>query len=153
MSVDADAEILALLPRDPAQAERWFLNRKQAAEAKAFDGARWDALARPDYLPEKDALITIGVDGARYVDALGIIATEVATGFQWPVGIWERPLRAGRDYEHPFDEIDGAMQDAFDEWNVWRIYIDPQYIDYLVEIWQGRWGEKKVFSWPTNRAK
>jgi hypothetical protein len=30
-------EIVALLPRDPAQAERWFLNRKRAGEARAFD--------------------------------------------------------------------------------------------------------------------
>ena len=148
-----DAEILALLPRDPAQAERWFLNRKQAAEAKAFDAARWDALARPAALPEPGALIVIGVDGARYIDALAVIATEVTTGFQWPIGIWERPPLATRDYEHPFDEVDGAMRDAFETYDVWRIYIDPQYIDYLVEIWHGRWGEKRVFAWPTNRPR
>jgi hypothetical protein len=39
-----EAEIKALLPRDPAQAERWFLNRKEAAEAKAFSGEKWDEL-------------------------------------------------------------------------------------------------------------
>jgi hypothetical protein len=55
------------------------------------------------------------------------------------VGIWERPLSAPHDYEHPFDEVDGAMVDLFEEFDVWRVYIDPQYIDYLVEIWQGRW--------------
>jgi hypothetical protein len=32
-----DAEIRRFFPRDPAQAERWFLNRKNAAEGKAFD--------------------------------------------------------------------------------------------------------------------
>lgn len=148
-----EAEILALLPRDPAQAERWFLNRKQAAEAKAFNGARWDELHRDGYMPAKGSLIVIGVDGARYVDALAVIATEVTTGFQWPIGIWERPAWAGEDYEHPFGEIDAAVQDAFDEWNVWRMYIDPQYIDYLVEIWHGRWGDKRVFTWPTNRLR
>jgi hypothetical protein len=74
------SEIKALIPRDPAQAERWFLNRKQAAEAKAFDGARWDELATPDYRPERGRWWTVGVDGARYVDALAIVATEVAYG-------------------------------------------------------------------------
>jgi hypothetical protein len=147
------SEISALIPRDPAQAERWFLNRKQAAEAKAFDGARWDELAKPDYRPERGSLVVVGVDGARYVDALAIVATEVATGFQWPVGIWERPVSAGHDYEHPFDEVDGAMVDLFEEFDVWRVYIDPQYIDYLVEIWQGRWSDKRIFSWPTNRPR
>jgi hypothetical protein len=148
-----DAEILALLPRDPAQAERWFLNRKQAAEAKAFNGVKWDELAKPGYFPEPDSLIVIGVDGARYVDALAVVATEVATGFQWPLGIWERPLHATDDYEHPFDEVDGAMQDAFEAFNVWRVYVDPQYIDYLLEIWLGRWGEKRIIPWLTNRLR
>jgi hypothetical protein len=32
-----DGEIVALLERDPAQAERWFLNRKRAGESAAFD--------------------------------------------------------------------------------------------------------------------
>jgi hypothetical protein len=148
-----DTEIAALLPRDPAQAERWFLNRKNAAEAKAFDHARWDELERGDYMPEPGALIGIGVDGARYEDALAIVGTEIATGFQWPVGIWERPASAGHDYEHPFGEVDAAMQDAFERFNVWRVYIDPQYIDYLVEIWQGRWGDKRIFEWLTNRLR
>jgi hypothetical protein len=148
-----DAEILALLPRDPAQGERWFLNRKQAAEAKAFSGTRWAELAKPEYFPARDSLIVIGVDGARYVDALAIIATEVTTGFQWPIGIWERPHGAPENYEHSFAEVDGAVQDAFDQFNVWRMYIDPQYIDYLVEIWHGRWGEKRIFEWPTNRPR
>lgn len=147
-----EAEIRALLPRDPAQAERWFLNRKQAAEAKAFDGARWDELERA-YMPESGALIVIGVDGARYQDALGIVATEVESGFQWPIGIWERPIDAAHDYEHPFGEIDAALLDAFEQFDVWRVYIDPQYIDYLVEIWQGRWGDKRIFEWPTNRPR
>lgn len=147
-----EAEIKALLPRDPAQAERWFLNRKQAAEAKQFDPARWDELVN-EYMPGAGSLVSIGVDGARYHDALAIIATEINTGFQWPVGIWERPDWAKDDYEHPFDEVDGAMVDVFESFDVWRVYIDPQYIDYLVEIWQGRWGDKKIFPWPTNRPR
>jgi hypothetical protein len=104
-------------------------------------------------MPPDRALIAIGVDGARYVDALAIVATEISTGFQWPIGIWERPAGAPHSYEHPFDEVDGAMRDTFEQWDVWRVYIDPQYIDYLVEAWEGRWGEKRVFEWPTNRPR
>jgi hypothetical protein len=44
----------------------------------------------------------IGVDGARFADALGIVATDVESGFQWPLGVWERPeSSAPDDYEHP----------------------------------------------------
>lgn len=147
-----DAEIEALLPRDPAQAERWFLNRKHAAEGKAFSGERWDELPRPFEAPP-GSLIVIGVDGARFVDALALIATQVESGHQWPLGIWERPQAAPDDYEHPFHAVDGAMVEAFERFDVWRAYVDPQYIDYLLEKWQGRWGEKRVLPWHTNRPR
>ncbi|MGH3029263.1 MAG: hypothetical protein ACRDNE_00575 [Gaiellaceae bacterium] len=145
-----DAEILALLPRDPAQAERWFLNRKQAGEAKAFRGAVWDKLGLEVSTPE-GSFIVVGVDGARFVDALGLIATDIESGFQWPLGIWERPPAPPDGYEHPFDQVDGAMLDAFDDFDIWRVYVDPQWIDHLLEKWQGRWGKKRVLAWLTNR--
>jgi hypothetical protein len=149
-----DSEIRALLPRDPAQAERWYLNRKQAAEAKAFSGERWDnELAKPGLIVPDDSLIVIGVDGARFVDALAMVATHVESGHQWPLGIWERPESAPHDYEHPFDQVDGAMQDAFEQFDVWRVYVDPQYIDYLLEKWQGDHGDKRVIPWYTNRPR
>jgi hypothetical protein len=147
-----EAEILALLPRDPAQAERYFLNRKRAAESAAFVLSAWDE-RKTDHIPAPKALITLGVDGARFADALAIIATEVETGHQWPIGIWERPPSAPEDYEHPLDEVDGAMIDVFDHFDVWRAYIDPQYIETLVDRWKGRWGEKRVIAWLTNRPK
>lgn len=149
-----DAEILALIPRDPAQAERWFLNRKQSPEGKAFSGEAWDDLAS-EHRPDPGALIVLGIDGARFVDALAVIATEVETGFQWPIGIWERPLDAAENYEHPFDEVDGAVSEAVEGFAVWRIYADPGSstgnIEPLVEKWQGRWSDKKVIRWLMSR--
>jgi hypothetical protein len=156
-----ESEVLALLPRDPAQAERWFCNRKRSPEAAAFPADRVDELVKRDAIPEpaprrrptRRALITVGVDGARFVDALAAVATDVASGHQWPIGIWERPEAAPDDYEHPLGEIDGAVSETFEEYDVWRIYIDPQYIDHLVEMWQGRWGENRVIKWLTNRPR
>lgn len=149
-----ETEIEALLPRDPAQAERWFLNRKHASEGKAFDHARWDARKDVERVVEEQSLIVIGVDGARFRDALAIVATDVETGHQWPLGIWERPDWAtADDYEHPADEIEGVMIDAFERFEVWRAYVDPQHIDHLLTRWQGRWGDKVVVPWFTNRPK
>jgi len=151
-----DSEILSLLPRDPAQAERWFLNRKQSPEGKAFSGDAWDACAS-DHRASAGALVVLGIDGARFVDALAVIATEVETGFQWPIGIWQRPENAPENYEHSLDEVDGAVSEAVETYSVWRIYIDPGSstgnIDPLVEKWQGRWGAQKVIAWLMNRPK
>lgn len=149
-----EGEIEALLARGEAsQAERFFLNRKLAGEDAAFAPGLIEKHVDRKYTAPDKALVTIGVDGARFVDALGIVATDVKTGFQWPLGIWERPPHAPDDYEHPVDLIDGVMLDAFDQFDVWRVYVDPQWIDNLLEKWQGRWGQKVVMPWYTNRSR
>lgn len=147
-----DAEAAAIAKRDPAQAERWLLNRKTTGSGKAFDREVWDALAKPHDLP-RGSWVVLGVDGARFQDAFAIRGTEVLTGYQWTVGIWERPEQAGSDYEHPFDEIDGVMEETFDLYNVWRAYVDPQWIDHMLDKWQGRWGDKRIVGWHTNRPR
>jgi hypothetical protein len=151
-------EIDNLLKRgELAQAERFFMNRIVPGEDRAFSIERWNSLARPDVVIEDAEHITIGVDGARYRDALAVIATHIKTGFQWPLGIWQRPPDAPEDYEHPLDEVDGVVIDAFERYNVWRVYIDPgsQYANIapLMEKWQGRWGERKVVGWLMSRPK
>lgn len=150
-----DAEALELAEMDPAQAARYYGNKMTGSQAAAFDSTRWAELSEGKKLwrPDPGALIVLGVDGARYDDALGVVATDVATGHQWPVGIWERPETADVDYEHPFDEIDSMVTDAVDRWCMWRMYIDPQWIDHLVDPWVGRWGPERVKAWTTHRIR
>lgn len=148
-----DVEIEALLKHDPAQAERWFMNRCEASEGAAFDLEKFKSLKRPGFVPPKGSIITIGVDGARHDDALAMVATDVASGFQWPLAIIERPADAGDEYEHDLAVADGAMVEAMERWVVWRVYIDPQYIDVLVEKWSNRYGPKRVVEWLTYRPR
>jgi hypothetical protein len=147
-----DGEIQALLEHDPGQAERWFLNRKLAGETIAFDNEAYKLLAEPREIPDRE-LVVAGVDGARFRDALAITANHVETGWQWSPGIWERPPDASPSYEHPVDEIDDVMREFFARFRPWRVYVDPQYIEHLLEKWQGRWGEKRVIAWHTNKDR
>jgi hypothetical protein len=154
--VDRDrihTEIDALLEHDAAQAERFFLNRKLATEGAAFDFVRFRELRRAKWYPPRGSIIVIGVDGARFEDALAIVATDVKTGFQWPLEIIERPEDAPDDYEHDLARADGAMREAFERFVVWRVYIDPQRIEHLVEQWANRWGAKRVVEWLTYRPR
>lgn len=149
-----ESEIKALLKRDPAQAERWFLNRKNAAESAAWPTDVIDnAVDSESTEPARRSRIVLFADGARYVDSLAIIATDVVTGYQWPIGIWERPEDADDDYEHPLEDVNQAVAEAWKLWDVWRFYCDPQYIEGLVESWQGKYGTKKVIEWRTNRPR
>lgn len=147
-----DAEIEALLEHDPAQAERYFLNRKLASEGAAFDPKMWAKRAKPKHRPEKGAAIVLGVDGARYDDAVACVATEVKTGYQWVVQVIERPVDAGPEYAHDLSLLDGAVMDLVEQgYRIWRIYCDPHWLDSLLDKWQNHFGQKVVVGWFTNR--
>jgi hypothetical protein len=145
-----DVEIDALSKRDPAQAERFFLNRVHAGEDVAFDLEAWTNAAHPELVVPDDTLIAIGVDGARWEDALAIIATTVDGFHQWPLCILERPGNAGPDYEHDLDLADAAVEAAFERYKVGLIYSDPQKIEHLTDRWEGRWGRDRVANFVTN---
>ena len=150
-----EAEVAELGQRDPGQAERFFCNRIVAGSGQAFDMDRWADLARPGSLVPtgEGELVTIGFDGSRFVDATALIATHVELGHQWPLGIWERPSNLGDDWEVPEAEVTAALEEAFATFNVWRVYCNPAYWGSTIDGWAGRWGEKRIIRWWTNRNK
>jgi hypothetical protein len=135
---------------DRSELARTWLNRPDKAIDRAFDATAWSRLAKPGYLPAKGALITLGFDGSRYEDATALVGTEVPTGFQWPLGIWEKPYGPeGQDWEVPTDEVNAAMERAFETWDVWKLYADPPYWETHVDAWAGLYGEERVVKWLT----
>jgi phage terminase large subunit-like protein len=135
---------------DFAYLERVYLNRPAQAAAQAFDVKRWADLADLEYRPAPGAFITLGFDGAVYHDGCALIGTEVATGFQWPLGTWVDPMTRA-EWATPMADVDAAVEAAFAEFKVWRMYCDPFYFEGWVAVWQGRYGEKRVIEWRTNR--
>lgn len=151
-----ESEILELLPRDPNQAERFFFNRIVAGADKAFDSERWAQLHDPDAGGIAEGRkVTLGFDGARRNDATGLVATDIETGHQVVVGVWERPreLDPDTDWEVPEADVNAAVEWAFDTWDVWRLYGDPPYWETPLDTWAGRYGEDRVVQWWTNRLK
>lgn len=135
--------------------ERVWTNRLVQSSGRAFDIDAWRALKR-DFVPRDGSAITLGFDGSRYDDATALVATHVETGYQWPVGIWERPLDQGEvteQWEVPVEEVDGAVADAFERYHVCRMYCDPPKWESWVSKWAGQFGDKRVVEWWTNRRK
>lgn len=137
---------------DRAYLERVWLNRLVRASERAFDMVRWQELGQADYRTAAGSLITVGFDGGRWHDATAIVATEVETGYQWLAGLWERPENLP-EWETPATEVDRVMGGLFAEFEVWRAYCDPPYWETQVAEWAGRYGEKRVLEWWTNRVK
>lgn len=140
---------------DKVYFERVWLNRAKAVAGHAFDVQKWLANGQPDQRPMRGELITLGFDGSLSDDATALVGTDVRTGLQWPVGIWERPA-AVQDWEVPKDEVDAAVAEAFATWNVWRMYGDPSKWDLWMASWAGRYdlaGKPRVIGWPTTLHK
>lgn len=149
-----EGEIEELAGRDINQAIRFYGNRIEAGADKAFDLEAWQALADPDHEVPEGAKITLGFDGSRRQDSTGLVATEIATGYQFVLGAWERPRTLSEDeWEVPEDEVDEAVTFAFEHFDVWRMYADPPYWETPIDEWAGRYGEERVVKWWTNRSK
>lgn len=143
---------------DPDYAERVWLNRTLKRSEIAFDVEAWKRHATNDgyRIPEK-ALVTLGLDGSRGTadvrkpaDHTGLVATEVATGFQQKLGHWDPALFEGNRI--PRDQVDAAVEDAFARFEVWRLYADPPDWDSEIAAWRAQYGER-VFEWFTWRER
>lgn len=145
-----EAEAVAMLEYDPPQAKRFFGNDKEVAGlGRAFDVQefRERAVQRPKVVPPK-ALVTIGIDGSRRWDHFPLIATEVASGYQWPLEIF---IPDGIELQ--LDKVEAVLDTAFATFDVWRVYADPPWIESWLAKWAGRWGERRVVEWDTRRPK
>jgi phage terminase large subunit-like protein len=135
---------------DRAYLRRVWLNQLVQATDRAFDAEAFKALGDTSIEISTGAKVTLGFDGARYHDSVGVVATEIETGHQAVLGAWEKP-HPDRDWEVPADEVDQVVAGAFERFNVWRMYADPPYWETNVATWAGTYGDKVVIAWPTNR--
>jgi phage terminase large subunit-like protein len=130
---------------------RVWLNQKKVSTRKAFDAGLWKTLKAPSPVKDGD-MITLGFDGAKFEDSTGLVATHVVTGFQWKLGVWEKPYNA-KQWMVPAEQVDDAIRGAFQRFNVLRFYADPPYWQEWVSKWSGEYGEERVVEWWTNRRR
>ena len=139
-------------PKTPAPtSRRFYLNQIVAEEDRPFDRKRWDELADLDHVVPEGALIGIGFDGSINRDWTAAIGTEIATGFQWPIGIWEPEPNEDGELMINVEAVDQTMTWAFGYYNVWRLNGDPFWWRDTMSSWAGRFGKDRVVDWPTNK--
>lgn len=151
-----DIEGICALWQDPEAdleyLERVWLNRPVATAAQAFSVESWRLGVRGGRPPETGRLITLGFDGSLTEDATALIGTDVESGFQWPLGIWERPDRK-EDWSVSKAEVSDVVDETFRTWDVWRLYADPSRWETQLAEWAGRWGDDHVVEWPTRLTR
>ena len=119
----------------------------------AFDKAVFADLGQAGKVIEDGRKVTLGFDGSRRKDATALVACDIESGHLQTLGIWERPLHAGDDWEVPEAEVEQAVDDAFERWDIWRMYADPPYWELPLDRWAGKHGKDRVVRWWTNHVK
>ena len=136
---------------DKAYLERVWLNRWVQSSAQAFNPNRWDELATAGPIAA-GSFITLGFDGARFRDATALVATEISTGVQMLVGLWERPPDAD-EWEVPEDDVSATVAEMMQRFEVWRLYADPPHWTETVGGWATRWPDHVVEWWTNHRRR
>jgi hypothetical protein len=155
INLDAiEGEAAELLEKEPAEAERFYGNRIVAGMGAWLLQDQWDARGGAREVPDGTQIV-LGFDGSDVDDWTGIRA-ETLDGYQFtPVyGPDRRPTvwnPAEWEGQVPRLEVDAAMRDLFDRYDVIRAYCDPPYWTSEVAQWQASFGEKRVTEWHTTR--
>lgn len=137
---------------DRSYYRRVWLNQWVPGGDLAFDPGLWAELAAPTEVA-RGTQITLGFDGSVRHDATALVATVLETGYQFVLGVWQRPANAPEDWEVPTDLVDLAVCDAFDRYKVVLMYADPPHWGDWLDAWAGKFGADRVKSWWTNRNK
>lgn len=157
VNLDAiEATCEELLPRDPAQARRFFGCELVQGLGSYMPEALYDDGMREREYPADGTEICLGFDGSQSGDWSAIRA-ETVDGYRFtPVyGVDRRPTYWNPvEWEGriPRSEVDAAVSDLFNHFKVRRFYCDPHLWESLIDDWSVRFGEDVVVQWPTNRT-
>lgn len=157
-----EAEAAELMEKDRAQAERFFGNKLVATADAWWDDktlTSWQSLTATHVL-EPRTRVTLGFDGSQYDDWTALRARAwlpdgslygFTPTFADGKPTWWDPTEHGG--EVPRHEVQAAVEELFDRFDVVRMYADPELWQSELDAWATRYGERRVVVWPTYRAR
>ncbi|MCG7285371.1 phage terminase family protein [Cellulomonas sp. ACRRI] len=151
-----EAEAAELLETDPTQAERFFGNRLVQGLGSYMQEPLWDASKAPERVVLPGERIALGFDGSRSGDWTALRAeTHDGHRFTPRYGPDDRPTFWNPDEwggRIPRDEVNVAVAEMFDRYDVARMYVDPRYWETQADAWAAEHGDDVVVMWPTNQV-
>lgn len=132
---------------DKAYLERVWCNRWIESTSTVFDIQAFRDLGDPNLVIPAGATVTLGFDGAVTRDSTALVVTDVKTGVQNLLGLWERPEKA-KEWSVPVSEVNAMVEFCMETYDVFRFYYDPPYWQEAGAMWDERW-PGKVIEWPT----
>jgi phage terminase large subunit-like protein len=93
---------------------------------------------------------SFGFDGSYRRDATALVARTLG-GFVSPIAVWERPDRAPAEWKVPRDEVDDAIAEAMERFEVLELACDTPLHSGL-NSWREAYGNV-VIDFPTNERR
>ncbi len=109
----------------------------------------WDA-CRADRLVEPGERVVLAFDGSASGDSTALVGATL-DGFVFVLDVWENPGDAR--WRVPRADVDAAVAEAFDRYQVVELAADPWGWRSEIEAWAGRHGEDRVLEWNTAAAQ
>ncbi|NNG36933.1 hypothetical protein [Nakamurella aerolata] len=135
---------------DEETAARYFLNRPMSGKDAWIPDAVVERQARKEPVEEGSA-IALGFDGSLNDDSTVLIGSRMSDGFLFPIGIWAKPTGPeGNWWEVPRADVLAMIREAFERYNVSRLYADPHEWRSDIDALQQDLGER-VLPWATSR--
>ena len=133
--------------KDPAtgenEARRFFLNEVTVGSTDAVDALKWTAQARPGEALKPEERVCLGFHGAQSKDATSLVASRLSDGRLFHLRTWQRPPHVPEtQWQVARDEVDEAVRDAYDAYDVLCMFCTPTSWQTEVNAWAGRYGAK-----------
>ena len=130
----------------PQDARRYYLNQVTHASDSWVTQPEWAGCFDGDKVLADRDLIVMGFDGSRKsnystTDATALIGCRVVDGHMFEIGVWEEPSGAAADeWEVPTFEVDRAVRNTFDRYQVVGFYADPSRWSAHIATWEADLG-------------
>lgn len=152
-----DAEAAELVETDPTQAERFFGNRLVQGLGSFLTEQLWDEpRIKITRRVRKGTAVAVGFDGSYSGDwtAIRLETIQGAHRFTPTYGPDKRPTIWNPDEwggRIPLSEVQTAMAEICENYQVVRAYIDPRHWETQADAWALEHGDDVFIQWPTNQ--
>ena len=126
----------------PDVARRFYLNQPTAPEDAWVTPMEFKAIQATDRRIQDGEAVVMFFDGSKSNDATGLVGCAMSDGHIFTIGGWE-PDPKNPESVVPVKEVDRAVENAFEKWNVIAFFADVrEWESYAMDVWPSRYGDK-----------
>lgn len=127
----------------PSESRRKYLNQPTVSDESWTTPQLWAQLANRERVVSPLEEVVMFFDGSKSRDATALVCCCVSDGHVFTLGVWEPDPKHTTEDVVPVDEVDAAVQYAFDSFNVVGFFGDVREWESFVKVdWPSRFASR-----------